>query len=204
MRFLGDLMLNLWDCGGQDNFFDSYLSSQRQTIFNDVAVLIYVFDIEIETRQPTEAVLKEKEKDFEYFYHILDNCRSRSPEAKIFVLINKMDLISGGKKEKDEAYTRKVRELETRAKPVMGDTSLRCFGTSIWDQSLYRVSVLVNEYVAYLPGVLETGLVSNCPYSYSECEPVSSTLEYVLYDLRCDRGCTIRAHHIPYHRAKWA
>ncbi|CEL59656.1 Ras-related GTP-binding protein A OS=Mus musculus GN=Rraga PE=2 SV=1 [Rhizoctonia solani AG-1 IB] len=138
MRFLGDLMLNLWDCGGQDNFFDSYLSSQRQTIFNDVAVLIYVFDIEIETRQPTEAVLKEKEKDFEYFYHILDNCRSRSPEAKIFVLINKMDLISGGKKEKDEAYTRKVRELETRAKPVMGDTSLRCFGTSIWDQSLYR------------------------------------------------------------------
>ncbi|CAE6525097.1 unnamed protein product [Rhizoctonia solani] len=138
MRFLGDLMLNLWDCGGQDNFFDSYLSSQRQTIFNDVAVLIYVFDIEIETRQPTDAVLKEKEKDFEYFYHILDNCRSRSPEAKIFVLINKMDLISGGKREKDEAYSRKVRELETRAKPIMGEKSLRCFGTSIWDQSLYR------------------------------------------------------------------
>ncbi|KAG9123455.1 hypothetical protein FRC07_014913, partial [Ceratobasidium sp. 392] len=138
MRFLGDLMLNLWDCGGQDNFFDSYLSSQRQTIFKDVAVLIYVFDIELETRQLTDAVMKEKEKDFEYFYHILDNCRSRSPEAQIFVLINKMDLISGGKKEKEEAYTRKVRELETRAKPIMGDTSLRCFGTSIWDQSLYR------------------------------------------------------------------
>lgn len=143
MRFLGDLMLNLWDCGGQDNFFESYLSSQRQTIFKDVAVLIYVFDIELETRQLTDVVMKEKEKDFEYFYHILDNCRSRSPEAKIFVLINKMDLISGGKKEKDEAYSRKVRELETRAKPIMADTSLRCFGTSIWDQSLYKVRLAV-------------------------------------------------------------
>ncbi|QRV72458.1 GTP-binding protein GTR1 [Ceratobasidium sp. AG-Ba] len=49
-----------------------------------------------------------------------------------------MDLVSGGKQEKEEAYKRKVRELETRAKPIMGDTSLRCFGTSIWDQSLYR------------------------------------------------------------------
>lgn len=193
MRFLGDLMLNLWDCGGQDNFFDSYLSSQRQTIFNDVAVLIYVFDIEIETRQPTDAVIKEKEKDFEYFYHILDNCRSRSPEAKIFVLINKMDLISGGKKEKDEAYGRKVRELETRAKPVMGDASLRCFGTSIWDQSLYRVRMATQTRIFDISTdrTAHLGLVSHCSHVDSQRKLAGPTSEHVLHHLRRDRSCSV-------------
>jgi Ras-related GTP-binding protein A/B len=32
VRFLGDRILNLWDCGGQDEFMDSYPSTQRSTI----------------------------------------------------------------------------------------------------------------------------------------------------------------------------
>lgn len=45
VRFLGNMMLNLWDCGGQDAFYESYFDSQRDMIFRAVEVLIYVFDI---------------------------------------------------------------------------------------------------------------------------------------------------------------
>jgi Ras-related GTP-binding protein A/B len=45
VRFLGDLILSLWDCGGQDTFIDSYPSAQRSTIFQHVGVLIYVFEV---------------------------------------------------------------------------------------------------------------------------------------------------------------
>jgi Ras-related GTP-binding protein A/B len=86
VRFLGNLVLNLWDCGGQEAYMESYFESQvccaglhaaglakrrpmlsengpgrgarahmcdvsvtggqRDHIFRNVAVLIYVFDVE--------------------------------------------------------------------------------------------------------------------------------------------------------------
>ena len=44
--YIGNLVLNLWDCGGQYRFYESYFDSQRDTIFRNVEVLIYVFDID--------------------------------------------------------------------------------------------------------------------------------------------------------------
>ncbi|XP_063607728.1 ras-related GTP-binding protein A-like [Penaeus indicus] len=46
VRFLGNLVLNLWDCGGQEAFMENYFASQRDNIFRNVEVLIYVFDVE--------------------------------------------------------------------------------------------------------------------------------------------------------------
>merc|ERR1711990_1120795 len=40
VRFLGNLVLNLWDCGGQAAFMESYLMSQKEHIFRNVEVLI--------------------------------------------------------------------------------------------------------------------------------------------------------------------
>ena len=37
-RFLGNLVLNLWDCGGQDAFMENYFESQRDQIFRSVEV----------------------------------------------------------------------------------------------------------------------------------------------------------------------
>ncbi|KAI0289210.1 Gtr1/RagA G protein conserved region-domain-containing protein [Russula brevipes] len=71
VRFLGDLILNLWDCGGQDSFMDSYLSTQRSTIFQHVGVLIYVF--EVSTHDAT--------KDAAYYRDCLDALQKYSPEA---------------------------------------------------------------------------------------------------------------------------
>lgn len=57
-RFMGNLTLNLWDCGGQvvalnllfvqDSLMKQYFTTQRETIFKNVEVLIYVFDVEKE------------------------------------------------------------------------------------------------------------------------------------------------------------
>ena len=33
VRFLGNLVLNLWDCGGQEAYMESYFESQRDHIF---------------------------------------------------------------------------------------------------------------------------------------------------------------------------
>ena len=46
VRFLGNLILNLWDCGGQEAFMECYFSTQKDNIFKNVEVLIYVFDVQ--------------------------------------------------------------------------------------------------------------------------------------------------------------
>lgn len=121
VRFLGDLVLNLWDCGGQDSFMDSYLSTQRSTIFQHVAVLIYVFDIE--TREAT--------KDLEYYRDCIEGLKKYSSEADVFLLVHKMDLVrenAGG------VLVKKRAQLEQES----ADLAVTVFGTSIYDESLYR------------------------------------------------------------------
>lgn len=84
VRFLGDLTLNLWDCGGQDAFFESYFERDRETIFRSVELLIYVFDIESNST----------ENDFDHFRGVLEAIEENSPDARIFCLIHKMDLVA--------------------------------------------------------------------------------------------------------------
>ncbi|KLT44912.1 hypothetical protein CC85DRAFT_283225 [Cutaneotrichosporon oleaginosum] len=131
VRLLGSLVLNLWDCGGQDAFLDNYLSAQRDTVFSNVAVLIYVFDI----------TSTEWEKDLHYFEDNVTALRENSSEAGVWVLINKMDLVDKDdpKRVKYADYCEQVRALNARVsadEPAAG--SLRCFPTSIWDESLYK------------------------------------------------------------------
>ena len=122
VRFLGDLILNLWDCGGQDAFMDAYLTAQRPTIFQHVGVLIYVFDVEAQ----------ELSKDLEYYRDCLDGLRQYSPDAAVFVLVHKMDL---AREPKSATFDKKKQELEEAS----ADVSISVFGTSIYDESLYKV-----------------------------------------------------------------
>ncbi|KAF8891207.1 Gtr1/RagA G protein conserved region-domain-containing protein [Infundibulicybe gibba] len=121
VRFLGDLILNLWDCGGQDAFMDSYLTTQRPTIFQHVGVMIYVFDVET----------REMGKDLEYYRDCLDGLRQYSPEAAVFLLVHKMDLL---REPRAAIFDKKKQELEDAS----GAGDVTVFGTSIYDESLYK------------------------------------------------------------------
>ncbi|KAA1469353.1 hypothetical protein DENSPDRAFT_857834 [Dentipellis sp. KUC8613] len=121
VRFLGDLILNLWDCGGQEAFMDSYLTTQRSTMFQHVGVLIYVFEVES----------RDMSKDLLYYRDCLDALRKYSPDAAVFLLVHKMDLVAADKR---AALEKKRRELQHES----GDVPVTVFGTSIYDESLYK------------------------------------------------------------------
>lgn len=122
VRFLGNLVLNLWDCGGQEAFMENYFASQRDHIFRNVEVLIYVFDVES----------RELEKDMHYYQSCLEAILQNSPNAKIFCLIHKMDLVQ--EDQRDLIFTERELELKRRSLPL----SISCFKTSIWDETLYK------------------------------------------------------------------
>lgn len=122
VRFLGNLVLNLWDCGGQEAFMENYFTSQRDNIFRNVEVLIYVFDVES----------RELEKDIHYYQSCLEAIIQNSPEAKVFCLIHKMDLVQDD--QRDMIFSERQSDLKRLSKPL----DCTCFATSIWDETLYK------------------------------------------------------------------
>ena len=149
VRFLGDLVLNLWDCGGQDAFYESYFERDRETIFRSVELLIYVFDIESD--QP--------EKDFDHFCGVLEAIEENSPDARIFILIHKMDLVA---QEDREAILEDRKSLIEESCRSCGVENFSCFGTSIWDETLYKAwSEIVTNLIPNIR-LLETHLNKFC------------------------------------------
>jgi len=122
VRFLGNLVLNLWDCGGQEAFMENYFASQRDNIFRNVEVLIYVFDVES----------RELDKDMHYYQSCLEAILQNSPEARIFCLVHKMDLVQ--EDQRDLIFREREEDLKRLSKPL----ECTCFRTSIWDETLYR------------------------------------------------------------------
>ena len=136
---MGNLVLNLWDCGGQEAFMVQYLQQQRDTIFRNVEVLIYVFDCDS----------KDLEKDYNYYQECLEAIRQYSRNAKIFCLVHKMDLVEEATR--DVVFKQRVDDLERLSRPCQ----ITCFPTSIWDETLYKAwSAIVHQLI---PNVVEIG-----------------------------------------------
>jgi len=132
VRFLGNLVLNLWDCGGQEAFMENYFASQRDNIFRNVEVLIYVVDVES----------RELEKDMHYYQSCLEAILQNSPEAKIFCLVHKMDLVQ--EDQRDVIFSQREEDLGNLSKPL----NCTCFATSIWDETLYKAwSAIVYQLI---------------------------------------------------------
>jgi len=106
---------------------DSYLTTQRANIFQHVGVLIYVFDVET----------REMNKDLEFYRDCLDALRRYSPEAAVFLLVHKMDLCR--KEMRITTLENKTRTLRESS----ADMAIMVFGTSIYDESLYKVGTRV-------------------------------------------------------------
>ncbi|KAG4306149.1 hypothetical protein PORY_000137 [Pneumocystis oryctolagi] len=136
VRFLGNLVLNLWDCGGQDAFMENYLSTQRDHIFRNVEVLIYVFDVES----------REFNMDLHTYESCLEAIRENSPKARVFCLIHKMDLVQ--EEMRDCIYQERFKILYERSENL--ETMI--LSTSIWDETLYKAwSSIVYTLVPNVP-----------------------------------------------------
>ena len=103
VRFLGNLVLNLWDCGGQYRFYESYFDSQRDTIFRNVEILIYVFDIDS----------GDLENDITLFDNVLEAMEQNSPDASIFILVHKMDLVA--EEDRDRAFAERAALIQSQS-----------------------------------------------------------------------------------------
>ncbi|KAG1405762.1 hypothetical protein G6F60_003393 [Rhizopus arrhizus] len=146
VKFLGNLVLNLWDCGGQEAFMENYFASQRDRIFKNVEVLIYVFDVES----------RDWEKDLHYYQSCLEAILANSKEARIFCLIHKMDLVP--EHQRDQVFEQRVTELQRRSEPL----NIQAFRTSIWDETLYAAwSKIVHCLIPNIR-VLESHLNNFC------------------------------------------
>ncbi|KAG8458223.1 hypothetical protein KFE25_001515 [Diacronema lutheri] len=149
VRFLGNLVLNLWDCGGQEDFVENYFQSQRDHIFRNVQVLIYVFDIES----------VELQKDVHYFTSCLEALQHNSASARIFVMVHKMDMLP---EERREAVFRQREADLKKIAAGIGKFDVHCFQTSIWDETLYKAwSTMVYSLVPNA-GRLEQHLTALC------------------------------------------
>jgi Ras-related GTP-binding protein A/B len=101
---------------------DSYLNAQRENVFSDAEVLIYVFDIE------SRAV----DQDLETYSQVVKALKEFSPNAHVFCLIHKMDLVQHEHRER--LYEERCRLIIARTEGL----SLETFASSIWDQTLYK------------------------------------------------------------------
>lgn len=103
---------------------DSYLSTQQSTIFQHVGVLIYVFDV----------AARDVPKDMKYYCDCLAALRRYSPSAAVFTLVHKMDL---ARSSRETTLEEKTEEIEQASEGF----PIKVFGTSIYDESLYKVCV---------------------------------------------------------------
>lgn len=106
----------------QEAFMENYFAAQRENIFRNVEVLIYVFDVES----------RELEKDMHYYQSCLEAILQFSPETKVFCLVHKMDLVQEDQRELI------FREREADLKRLSRPLDCACFRTSIWDETLYK------------------------------------------------------------------
>ena len=108
----------------QDAFTENYLTSQKPYVFSEVGVLIYVFDIES----------REFEQDLTTYSAVINALQEYSPRAAVFCLVHKMDLVQIEYREK----LLRERTDHIRQRSESFKRTVQTYGTSIWDQTLYR------------------------------------------------------------------
>ncbi|KAI4169005.1 MAG: hypothetical protein LQ348_007377 [Seirophora lacunosa] len=189
VKFLGNLLLDIWDCGGwaipcpwqllpsakpsisQDAFTESYLTSQKPYVFSDVGVLIYVFDVESTDFSAAEQHPPgHSDRDLQTFEAIIAALGEYSPGARIFALTHKMDLVSAPYR----AAVRKAKSDAIRARSGRFLSNIGIYTTSIWDESLYRAwGSIVNSLMPNLD-IIELGL--------KDLQAVTEAEEVVLFE----------------------
>src|SRR5436190_1423897 len=100
----------------QDAFMENYLSQQRQHVFSNVGVLIYVFDIES----------RDFDRDLLTYRSIITALSQFSSTASVYILIHKMDLVVPNQRE--DIYNDRVSLIRSKSDAFYPIP----FATSIW------------------------------------------------------------------------
>ena len=124
MNYIGGNELQILDCGGQLSLLPEYFQKENLGMYENVRVLIFV--IEAEKFQKNN----NGNEDLDYFQRCIDMLDLYSKDAKVFCLINKMDLIRTDRR--NFVFEKRRAEILERAK----DFDVQCFPTCIWDNSL--------------------------------------------------------------------
>ena len=96
---------------------------------------------------------------FDHFCGVLEAIEENSPDARIFVLVHKMDLVAV---EDRETILEERKRLISESCLSCGVENFECFGTSIWDETLYKAwSEIVTNLIPNI-GLLETHLNNFC------------------------------------------
>ncbi|WFD02830.1 Protein fmp32, mitochondrial [Malassezia obtusa] len=140
VRFPGSLVLNLWDCGGQKSYMESYMDTQRSQVFSAVGVLIYVVDLVNTDDDGGDS--HEWEADLRYFRDCLSALQSNSPGAEVFCLLHKMDLIEPSLSSNDDDSEDVL--LEGLSDSMLPDSRRVSSPTS--DDRYERISELVKHF----------------------------------------------------------
>lgn len=116
---------------------DQHLTSQSSTVFRSCHSLIYIFDVE------SEQLLT---SDVHYFIKCLAALKAQNPDSSpdgaagptVYVLLHKMDLISDA--EQKARFGEFEANVRKRTVELGWKGGLAFFGTSIWNETLYKVS----------------------------------------------------------------
>jgi Ras-related GTP-binding protein A/B len=106
-------------------------------MFNDVGVLIYVFDIES----------REVERDLGTYAAIIRALEELSPNAWVFCLVHKMDLVQADFRQ--DIFLERSKAIRKFSGKFANN--VLSFPTTIWDQSLYKAwGNIVNSLIPNL------------------------------------------------------
>lgn len=90
-----------------------------------------------------------QEREMEAFEGVISKLRTGSAESRIYVLLHKTDMLAP-----TGSPSGSLKQLELEVRKQALPTLTHCFGTSIWDESIYRAwSAIISQCIPYLPSL---------------------------------------------------
>ncbi len=112
----------IFDCGGQESFINTFIGDQAEFIFSDVRMLIWVVDVSNFDQVSTSKF---------YFDHAITKLYEYSPDAEIYCLCHKVDLVLPNMRGE---LLETMKQFFAPPLPM----PIHYAGTTIFDHSIYK------------------------------------------------------------------
>ena len=144
--FSGGEFIELNDCGGKEKYIKEYTTikndnNNENNIFKNVFSFIFVISAENQhfknnpnNNTDTNSISINQDKDFSFLQQCISLLKESSPDANIFILVNKMDKETSKNRDLIHKNEKNIMEKLQNFNPK---TKIKFYYTSIWDESLY-------------------------------------------------------------------